>query len=114
MAALPVDTELDNLSDDECAEQLAVLSKGLAHPARVEIIRKLSNTDRKTRCICSDIVKMLPLAQSSVSQHLKILKDTGWIQDRIEGTSVCYCLREGIMDRYGDLLKQCVRKEDCR
>ncbi len=105
-------TQFDNLSDDECKEQLAVLSKGLAHPARVEIIRKLARTDRGTRCICRDIVKILPLAQSSVSQHLKILKDTGWIQDKVEGTSVCYCLMEGIMDRYGALMERCVHKEE--
>jgi DNA-binding transcriptional ArsR family regulator len=107
-------TQRDNLSDDECKEHLAVLSKGLAHPARVEIICKLAHTDRETRCICSDIVKILPLAQSSVSQHLKILKDTGWIQDKIEGTSVCYCLREDIMEHFGTLMKRCVQKEKNR
>ena len=105
-------TRFDNLSDDECKEQLAVLSKGLAHPARVEIIRKLAQMDKKTRCICRDIVNILPLAQSSVSQHLKILKDTGWVQDKVEGASVCYCLREGIMNRYGALMERCVHNEE--
>jgi DNA-binding transcriptional ArsR family regulator len=105
-------TDVDNLSDDKCREYLAALSKGLAHPARVEIIRKLANKDRQTRCICSDIVKILPLAQSSVSQHLKILKDSGWIEDKVEGVSVCYCLKEGVMDYYEALLQRCVGKEE--
>jgi DNA-binding transcriptional ArsR family regulator len=106
--------DIDHLSDDECREYLATLSKGLAHPARIEIIRKLANTDRETRCICSDIVKILPLAQSSVSQHLKVLKDAGWIEDKSEGINVCYCLKDGVMDYYETLIRRCVQKEEGR
>jgi DNA-binding transcriptional ArsR family regulator len=107
-------TDINNLPDEKCREYLVALSKGLAHPARIEIIHKLANTDRETRCICSDIVNILPLAQSSVSQHLKALKDAGWIEDRIEGINVCYCLRDGVIDYYEALLKRCVQMKGNR
>lgn len=71
---------------------MAQLSKGLAHPARVEIVRMLENKPQNERCVCGDIVNALPLAQSSVSQHLKVLKETGWMPDGLfdtEGLSRC-------------------------
>lgn len=95
----------EQLSVDESKKILATLSKGLAHPARVEIVRRLAQIDPGTKCVCGDIVKILPLAQSSVSRHLKVLKETGWVIDRIEGPTVCYCLKEGIMDFYTTLIK---------
>lgn len=66
-------------------------AKALSHPARVAIIRFLS---AKNACICGDIVEELPLSQSTVSQHLKELKNAGLIKGDIEGTSVCYCIDE--------------------
>ena len=77
------------LPDDESAEQLAQLAWALAHPARVRIVRLLVNRES---CVCGEIVDQLPLAQSTVSQHLKILKQSGLIQGEVDGPKVCYCI----------------------
>ncbi len=73
------------------AEQtkIAALMKALAHPARLAILNLLS---RRQSCICGDITDELPLAQSTVSQHLKVLKSAGLIKGEIDGVRVCYCL----------------------
>lgn len=71
--------------------EIAALAKALGHPARIAILQFLSQ--QKT-CICGDIVDKLPLSQSTVSQHLKELKNVGLIQGDIEGPSVCYCINE--------------------
>lgn len=68
---------------------LAKFAKALSHPARIAILNLLI---RKQSCICGDIVNELPLSQSTVSQHLKELKDAGLIKGDIEGASVCYCI----------------------
>lgn len=65
------------------------MAKALAHPARVAILEYLSKSNA---CMCGDIVEVLPLAQSTVSQHLRELKEAGLIKGEIEGTSVCYCI----------------------
>ncbi len=83
------DDKRASLPDDASAEQLARLAWAIAHPARVRIVRLL--LDRET-CFCGEIVDKLPLAQSTVSQHLKILKETGLIQGEIDGPKVCYCI----------------------
>lgn len=70
---------------------IAKYAKALAHPARIAIIQLLL---RKQACVCGDIVDELPISQSTVSQHLKELKDVGLIKGEIDGTSVCYCLDE--------------------
>jgi DNA-binding transcriptional ArsR family regulator len=62
------------------------------------------------KCVCRDIVDALPLAQSTVSQHLKVLKETGWIQGEIDRPRVCYCLIDGIMDYYLTLVKHSIKK----
>ena len=69
--------------------ELAALAKALGHPARLAIIEFLA--ERKS-CICGDIVEELPLSQSTVSQHLKELKNVGLIKGDIEGPSICYCI----------------------
>ena len=71
--------------------ELATLFKALSHPARVAIIEYLLKVDT---CICGDIVNELPLAQPTVSQHLKELKNAGIIKGTIEGTAICYCINE--------------------
>jgi DNA-binding transcriptional ArsR family regulator len=71
--------------------QIAVLAKALGHPARVAIIEYLMSVDT---CICGDIVNVLPLAQPTVSQHLKELKTAGLIKGSIEGNAICYCIDE--------------------
>ncbi len=93
-------------SAEACRKGLAELAKGLAHPARVEIVRMLANRPPDAKCVCGDIVNALPLAQSTVSQHLKVLKETGWVQGEIDGPRVCYCIVEGIMECYMTLMKQ--------
>lgn len=69
--------------------ELAVFAKALGHPARIAIIQFLIKTKS---CVCGDIVDELPLSQSTVSQHLKELKNAGLIKGDIEGPSVCYCI----------------------
>ncbi len=71
--------------------RIANYAKALAHPARIAILKILM--ERKA-CICGDIVDELPLSQSTVSQHLKELKDAGLIKGTIEGVRVCYCIDE--------------------
>lgn len=71
--------------------EIALMMKALAHPARVAIIDYLLSVDT---CICSDIVNVLPLAQPTVSQHLKELKNAGLIKGSIEGKAICYCVEE--------------------
>lgn len=77
------------LATDESAEQLAQLAWAVAHPARVRIVRLLMN---RQACVCGEIVDNLPLAQSTVSQHLKILKESGLIEGEVDGPKVCYCI----------------------
>lgn len=71
--------------------RLAKYAKALAHPARIAILKLLL---KKQACVCGDIVDELPLSQSTVSQHLKELKQAGLISGDIEGVRVCYCIDE--------------------
>src|SRR5687767_7296562 len=73
----------------EADEELALMTKALGHPARIEILRLLT---RRETCICGEIVDQVDLAQSTVSQHLKVLKEAGLIRGDIEGTCTCYCV----------------------
>ncbi len=82
-------------------EELALLTKAVGHPARVQILRLLA---RRTACVCGDIVEELPLAQSTVSQHLKVLKDAGLIRGEIDGPRVCYCLEPRTLRRLRSLI----------
>ncbi len=88
--------DLRPIEGDEADEELASLSKALGHPARVKIIRILL---RKNACVCGDIVDELPLAQSTVSQHLKVLKDAGLIRGDVDGPRVCYCIEPRVLRR---------------
>lgn len=81
--------------------ELAMLAKAVGHPARVQIIRFLLGRDS---CMCGDIVDELPLAQSTVSQHLKILKGAGLIRGTIEGPRVCYCIEPKVLKRLKTLV----------
>lgn len=89
------------LPDVAWAEALAKLSWALAHPARVRIVRLLLN---RTSCICGEIVEEMTLAQSTVSQHLKILKDAGLVQGEIDGPRVCYCINKDSMAKLKKLI----------
>ncbi len=81
--------------------RIASLAKVLGHPARIAILEYLMQ--QKT-CICGDLVDELPLAQATVSQHLKELKNAGLIKGEIEGTSVCYCINEEVWEESRDML----------
>jgi len=82
-------TKKDFFTDQQ--NQIANIAKALGHPARIAIIEYLLTVDT---CICGDIVNELPLAQPTVSQHLKELKNAGLIKGNIEGTAICYCINE--------------------
>jgi ArsR family transcriptional regulator len=80
----------------EADEELASLARALGHPARVQIMRLLV---RREACICGDIVDELPLAQSTVSQHLKVLKEAGLVKGEIDGPRTCYCIEPRTLRR---------------
>jgi DNA-binding transcriptional ArsR family regulator len=82
--------------------ELARLAKALGHPARVQIIRFLLAQEN---CMCGDIVERLPLAQSTVSQHLKLLKQAGLIRGTIDGPRVCYCVEPKVLSRLRELVR---------
>lgn len=69
--------------------KLAEFARALSHPARIEILRVLAE---KQECVCGELVADLPLAQSTVSQHLKVLKEIGLIKGEIDGPRSCYCI----------------------
>ena len=83
------------------AHELALVCKALGHPVRVHILQYLKQANR---CICGKIVEVLPLAQSTVSQHLKILKEAGLIVGEIEGPRTCYCLNKKKLTRLKKLI----------
>ena len=87
-------TKTDHFTEQQ--NELAILTKALGHPARIAIIEYLLKVDS---CICGDIVNELPLAQPTVSQHLKELKNAGLIKGTIEGAAICYCLNEEGFDK---------------
>jgi ArsR family transcriptional regulator len=85
----PTEVSLLTLEGAEADEELAKLAKAIGHPARVRILRMLS---RKEARVCSQIVDELPLAQSTVSEHLRILKDAGLVRSSQDGPRVGYCI----------------------
>ena len=82
-------------------DELAVLAKAAGHPARVRILRLLSRREAR---VCSEIVGELPLAQSTVSEHLRILKEAGLIRSREEGSRVGYCINYPVLRRLKALI----------
>jgi len=76
--------------------KLAQMMKALAHPARIAIIQELIKTKA---CICGELVLELGLAQATISQHLKELKNAGFIKGTIEGTSICYCIDQKVWQK---------------
>lgn len=114
MAAVPLKTssteccppaadppDLRPVEGADADQELAELAKALGHPARVQIVRLLV---RKNACICGEIVDELPLAQSTVSQHLKILKDAGLVRGDVDGPRVCYCIEPRALRRLKSLV----------
>jgi DNA-binding transcriptional ArsR family regulator len=86
----------DSFSEEH--NEIATLFKALSHPARIAIVDYLLSVDT---CICGDIVNELPLAQPTISQHLKELKNANIIQGTIEGKSICYCLNKDVFESIG-------------
>jgi len=76
--------------------QVAAWAKALGHPARIAILRTLAS---RQACMCGEIVEQLPLAQSTVSQHLRVLKDAGLVTGESDGPRSCYCLDAGTLRR---------------
>ena len=92
----PCDSTPVKLKADPTADDFAKLAWAIAHPARVQIVRLLIGREA---CVCGEIVDCLPLAQSTVSQHLKILKESGLIQGEVDGPKVCYCINPKQLQR---------------
>jgi ArsR family transcriptional regulator len=82
-------------------EKLARLCKALAHPARVKIVRHLVEQDA---CLTGELVDVVPLAQSTVSQHLKVLRECGVVIGEVDGPRCCYCVAPGVLDELRGLL----------
>jgi predicted transcriptional regulator len=93
-------TKTDNFSKEQ--NQIADFAKAFAHPARVAIIQHLLKTQT---CICNDLVEVLPLSQSTISQHLNELKRIGLIKGAIDGPKVCYCINDETWERAKTLLR---------
>lgn len=87
-------TKTDNYTDEQ--NKIALLLKALGHPARIAIIDYLIKVNS---CICGDIVNEIKLAQPTISQHLKELKNVGLIKGSIEGTAICYCIDETVWNQ---------------
>ncbi len=88
--------------------EIALLAKALGHPARIAIIEYLISVDA---CICSDIVNELPLAQATVSQHLKELKNGGLIKGNIEGNAICYCVDNDTLKKLSNFINLIASKK---
>jgi len=92
-------TKSEKFNDDQ--NQIALLAKAFAHPARVAILQQLFSLNS---CICGDLVNEIGLAQPTISQHLKELKNLGLIKGEIAGTSVCYCINDEVWEEMKLLL----------
>jgi len=90
-------------------ERFAKICKALAHPARVRIVDHLKSMDS---CICGQIVDVLTLAQSTVSQHLKILKEAGLVRGIVEGPRTCYCLDRQVLREFYAMAEHLGREKD--
>jgi DNA-binding transcriptional ArsR family regulator len=78
-------------------QELANFAKAMAHPARIAILKVLA---QRNECVCGEIVELLPLAQSTVSQHLKELKTAGLINGTIDGPRSCYCINWKAFEKF--------------
>ena len=94
----PADTrpDLRPVEGEDAEAELAALARAIAHPLRLQILRLLQ---ARTSCVCGDLVDALPVAQSTVSQHLKVLKDAGLIRGEVDGPRVCYCVEPRALRR---------------
>jgi ArsR family transcriptional regulator, arsenate/arsenite/antimonite-responsive transcriptional repressor len=106
-------TKTDHFTNKQ--NEFATLAKALGHPARIAIIEHLVSVNA---CICGDIVNVLPLAQPTVSQHLKELKNAGIIAGEVEGNAICYCINQKALDKLQSFFENIAakikkKKENC-
>lgn len=105
-------TKTEHFTDKQ--NRIATLTKALGHPARIAIIEYLIKVNT---CICGDIVNELPLAQPTISQHLKELKNAGLIKGKVEGNSICYCIDEKAFEKLQNyfigIVAKLEKKNDC-
>ena len=105
-------TKTEIFSDKQ--NKMATMLKAIAHPARIAIIQHLVKSQA---CVCGDLVDELGLAQATISQHLKELKNVGLIKGTIDGTRVCYCIDGKVWDQYKELFESFfvnyLNKDDC-
>lgn len=98
----------------EKQNRMATMLKAIAHPARIAIIQQLVKSQA---CVCGDLVEELGLAQATISQHLKELKNVGLIKGTIDGTSICYCIDGKTWNQYKSMLEAFfvpyVNKDNC-
>lgn len=95
------EVDLRPIEGEEADQEIAALTKALGHPARIKILRLLV---RNNACVCGELVEDLDLAQSTVSQHLKVLKDAGLIRGEVDGPRVCYCIEPRTLRRFKALV----------
>ena len=88
-------------SSDDTDRELATFCKALGHPARVRILKILI---ARQSCVCGEIVEVMPLAQSTVSEHLRILKQAQLVQGEVEGKRICYCVNPEMLERLKGLV----------
>lgn len=105
-------TKTEHFTDKQ--NSIATLTKALGHPARIAIMEYLIKVDT---CICGDIVNELPLAQPTISQHLKELKNAGLIKGNIEANSICYCIDEKaiakLQNYFANIANKLDKKNNC-
>ena len=101
MKCCPPPAPIDESRDRD--EELAELAKALGHPMRVRILRILLDQEE---CMCGQICEQLPIAQSTVSQHLKVLRGAGLIHGEVDGPRTCYCADPNRIERLRTLLGQ--------
>ncbi|BCS87850.1 ArsR/SmtB family transcription factor [Pseudodesulfovibrio sediminis] len=90
---------------------LADICKALSHPARIRILKHLLAEEG---CICGRIVEIMPLAQSTVSQHLKILKETGLVRGEVDGPKTCYCVDRKKLAKFNGLMENLLADTDAQ
>jgi ArsR family transcriptional regulator, arsenate/arsenite/antimonite-responsive transcriptional repressor len=102
-------TRSDIFTDSQ--NETASMLKALGHPARIAILEYLLKVDG---CICNDIVNEIHLAQPTISQHLKELKNAGIIKGNVEGTAICYCIEESALQKIAAYFGNALEKVNCK
>lgn len=92
---------MTSLQNDLSTEELAKIFKALSHPTRIKIFQHLKKINE---CICGEIVEIFPFSQSTISQHLKHLKDSGLVTGEINGPSTCYCINPEVYEKFKQVI----------